>query len=626
MKPSPARPVSRRAPDGRAGGEHPARSLCGLAALLLVTLCMPARAQNAAPGIEAPPAAALPADEAASAPEPVNNSSLDAPMFYQLLVGEMEAQAGRQSNAFEVMLDAARRSKDGGLFQRAIELAIQGRSGDRALAAAAAWRSTMPDSIEALRTQVQLLVATDKLDELVDPLRALIEQVPEAERSSVILGLPRFLSTAQDKVKVLAVAQKALAPFVDAEKTRSASHTALGRLALAADQADLALELMRRAHQADPAAAGPVLLALDLMPGTPAAEATVQDYLARPDALNAVRLAYVQALDQRQRIGEAVVQLRLALAQQADTPQAWLTLGAYLVELQEPREASGALQRFIALQGQVQPSSDAAAADDENADRGQRALDYAYGLLAEAAEQMGDIPAATAWLNRIDASRIDLPLLNRKAALMAHQGHLKEARALVRDAPVRGEVEPRARLLAEVQLLREAKQWQTAYDLLLAAMREAPQDNVLIYELAMVTERMARYDDMEVLLRRVIAIKPDDAHAYNALGYSLAERNLRLDEARTLIVKATELAPTDPFIADSLGWIEFRLGHADEALRLLRVSHLARPHVEVAAHLGEVLWSMGQQDEARRIWREGRARQADNEVLVDTLRRLKVSL
>jgi Flp pilus assembly protein TadD len=132
--------------------------------------------------------------------------------------------------------------------------------------------------------------------------------------------------------------------------------------------------------------------------------------------------------------------------------------------------------------------------------------------------------------------------------------------------------------------------------------------------------------EMETLLRRVIALKPDDAHAHNALGYSLADRGQRLPEARQLIERALQLAPGDPFITDSLGWVEFRLGNKDAALRLLRQAYASRPDTEIGAHLGEVLWALGQRDEARRIWLESKGRDAANEVLRETLARLRVDL
>jgi Flp pilus assembly protein TadD len=159
-----------------------------------------------------------------------------------------------------------------------------------------------------------------------------------------------------------------------------------------------------------------------------------------------------------------------------------------------------------------------------------------------------------------------------------------------------------------------------------SAAKQFPDDPDLLYEQAMVAEKMDRVDDMEQLLRRVIALKPDNAHAHNALGYSLADRSQRLPEARDLIRRALDLSPGDPFITDSLGWVEYRMGNLAEAARLLRQAYASRPDTEIGAHLGEVLWAQGDREEARRIWREAKGRDAGNDVLRETLARLNVDL
>jgi Flp pilus assembly protein TadD len=170
------------------------------------------------------------------------------------------------------------------------------------------------------------------------------------------------------------------------------------------------------------------------------------------------------------------------------------------------------------------------------------------------------------------------------------------------------------------------KQWREANDVLAAANQKFPDDADLLYEQSMMAEKLNRMDEMEKLLRRVMELKPEHHHAYNALGYSLAERNLRLVEARDLIKKALELAPGDPFITDSLGWVEYRMGNREEALRLLQQAYKSRPDVEIGAHLGEVLWVSGQRDEARRVLRNANSKDNTNDVLKETLARLQVDL
>jgi tetratricopeptide (TPR) repeat protein len=250
----------------------------------------------------------------------------------------------------------------------------------------------------------------------------------------------------------------------------------------------------------------------------------------------------------------------------------------------------------------------------------------AWLMLAQSAEQRGDFKAAEAWLAKVDDPRRALEVQTRRASILARQGQLQQARELIRRTPERSAEDQRAKLVAEAGVLREVKHWREAFDVLGSANQRFADDADLMYEQAMMAEKIDRLDEMERLLRRVIEIKPDNAHAHNALGYSLADRGQRLPEARLLIRRALELSPGDPFITDSLGWVEFRLGNTEDAMRLLQRAYAARPDPEIGAHLGEVLWALGQRDEARRVWREARGRDAANDVLRETLARLRVDL
>jgi tetratricopeptide (TPR) repeat protein len=312
-----------------------------------------------------------------------------------------------------------------------------------------------------------------------------------------------------------------------------------------------------------------------------------------------------------------VAQLEVATSAEPELAPAWLSMGALYLELRQPSDAERALERYLEV------TSGDTSGDEDARDRGRT---QAHLMLAQAAEQRRDFRAAEAWLAKIDDPQRALEVQNRRASLLARQGRVQEARELLRAAPERNEGDARAKLLAEAQLLREQKQWLEAHAVLQQAIDRFADDVDLLYEQAMVAEKLDRMDEMESLLRQVIRIKPDHHHAYNALGYSFADRNVRLDEARELIQKALSLSPGEPFITDSLGWVEYRMGNRDDALRLLREAYRARPDAEIGAHLGEVLWVSDQRDEARRVWRESRERDANNEVLQETLKRLHVDL
>jgi tetratricopeptide (TPR) repeat protein len=262
----------------------------------------------------------------------------------------------------------------------------------------------------------------------------------------------------------------------------------------------------------------------------------------------------------------------------------------------------------------------------ESAEQTERDQTQAHVLLAQAAEQQNDWVRAQKWLDLIDNPQGKPEVQVKRATLMLRQGKLPEARALISALPDKTPEEARVKFLAEVQLLRQAKLWGDANEVLTRANQRFVDDTDLLYEQAMVLEKLEQLSEMEKLLRKVMTLKPDYHHAYNALGYSLADRNVRLPEARSLVKKALELSPSEPFITDSLAWVEFRLGNLAESLRLLRSAYKARPDAEIAAHLGEVLWASGEREEAKQVWREGRSRDALNEVLRQTLQRLRVDL
>jgi tetratricopeptide (TPR) repeat protein len=558
---------------------------------------------------------------------PAQNSSLDSQLFYQLLIGEIELRSGQAGTAYEVLLDAARKTKNEQLFRRVTDIALEARAVEQALTAAKAWRSTLPESLQAHRYLVQMLASVNRVGEAAEPLRSMLARSGASEREALIQSLPRFFGANADRRQVAVLIEQEMQPYLARAETRIPARVATARAWLAAADTNKALGLARAAHALDPTAEEPGLLGVELMPTLEAAETIVLSHLAAKPDSHGARLRYVRALAVAQRYADAIAQLMISTREQPHLAPPWLTLGALQIELKQPQEAAQALTTYLKLvegKGSVTPS---ATDDDESASASQEPdLTQAWLLLAQSAEQLGDFKGAETWLAKVDNPQRALEVQTRRAALLARQGNFTQARELIRGVPERAPEDARAKLLAEAQVMRDVKRWDDANAILAQANRQFENDPDLLYEQSMTAEKLNRLDDMERLLRRVIEIKPDHHHAYNALGYSLADRNLRLAEAKSLIQKALALSPGEPFITDSLGWVEYRLGNRDEALRLLRGAYKSRPDPEIAAHLGEVLWSLNQRDEARRIWREGRQRDNANDVLRETLGRLRVDL
>ena len=515
----------------------------------------------------------------ASDADKTENSAMSGELLYEILLGEMNLRQGEPAAGFSLLLDAARKSNDVQLYDRAVEIALQARSGDGALMAARSWSQAWPQDRKANNQVLQILLALNQVAESLEPLKKEIALAPDAERDAIINLIPRHYARVTNKKRAATVVQQALEPYLNKNNTTGAvAWTSLGRLRLASDDAAGALEAVRKGQTADIKAQGPTLLAMELM-GKKVAEAEplVQQGLRKQDGTE-MAMSHVRVLIELERYTEATEQLQAITRKDSKLADAWLVLGSLQFEQGQDKEAEASLARYVSLATQAPTDT------------------------------------STRGLNQAQT---------RRAALLARQGKLGEARELIHQIPANNVDEQRSRVLAEVQLLREHRQWQAAFDLLAA---HSGDNTDLIYEQAMLAEKLNKLDEMEKLLHQVIAKNPSYYNAYNALGFSLADRHIRLPEAKQLIVKALTFAPDDPFITDSLGWVEFRLGNLASALSYLRKAYKDRADAEIAAHLGEVLWQMKRQDEAIQIWREGLNTAPNNETLQETLQRLKPAL
>lgn len=593
-------------------------------------------------------AAAVAATPDSGAPAATASSRLDAPLFYQLLIGEIELRQGQPATAYAVLLDAARRTRDEALFQRAVEIALRAQAGNEALTATLAWRAAHPKSLEAVRTQVRILLALNRLQAMNEPLRQFIELTPEADRAATIAGLPRLFKDHPDPRQSLQVLQSVLIPLAETAALRTPAQLALARSLLQAGQGSAAMALASDVGRREPDSTGAALLALEVLGADGPGSSPVQDqaknlltdYLNRPGAQAWIRAAYAQWLAPRAQQA-ALAEYRKVVRDMPDMGQAWYALGALAVEAGERQEAEEALRRFLDLQTAARAATSAGAEGSEgregtNAPSGvagvaanDRAVFSARMMLSQLATDRGDFAAAQRWLEGVEGREGPewrREVLTRRALILARQGQVEQARSLIRSLPETSARDGPIKALTESQMLRSIEKWRDARTVLTRAL-EAHRDNTdLLYELALVLERLGRHDEMERHLRRIIEIRPEHHHAHNALGYSLAERNIRLEEAQALIARALELAPGDPFITDSAAWVAFRQGRLEQAEELLRQAYAARSDTEIGTHLAEVLWARGQREQARQIWRDLRRRDAGNKLLRDTLARLKVDL
>lgn len=557
----------------------------------------------------ATPAQASPAPTTDQAPLP--QSALDAALFYQLLMGELNVRSGSPGSGFSIILDAARKTRDPALFQRAVDLALQSRSGESALQAAQAWKSALPGSTEANRYILQILLALNRVDEAGKALSVSIRDLPEAEQNAAIASVPRIFVRVQDKKTAADTVEKALATALKQSSTAAAAWTTVGRMRREAGQLALAVEATRQGRAADPSAPGPLILALSLASAAPT-EITPLLAQAMQDAVQPeLRLGYARHLIGQSQQAQALQQLARLNAEHPSFADGWLVHGLLLQETGQLAEAEQKLRQHVTL---AQTSQD---------NEVQSRLSEALLALAQMAQRQGQLNQAEQWLAQVPPDTDPIKLASRRADLLTQQGRQDEARQVLAQIKTNNAEQATRKTLVQSMWLRENKLADQAYNLLKQAMTEQPQNTDLMSEMAMVSEKLKRFDEMESVLRELMKRKPEDPHAFNALGYSLADRNVRLDEARQLITQALKLAPEDAYIQDSLGWVAYRQGQHAEALKILQAAFKARPDAEIAAHLGEVLWIMGQRQEAGTVWREGLLLKADNDTLVETMKRFQ---
>lgn len=548
-------------------------------------------------------------------PVPASTSQLNSQLFYQLLLAEISSSNKDVATAFALTLDAARKSNSEQLFERAVNIALEARSGDSALAAAQAWTKAIASSQNANRYLLQILIGLGRMDESVEPLKRSITIASRKDRPAIIGLIPRYYVRVQEKTLAARLVYSALtAELATKGPIGAAAWSTVGALRLNADDTAGALEAAIQGAKQDPTSEILGLFAVQLMLVDPARAESIIDAVLQQAPTADLRLAYARKLLELKRYAETYTQMQMLNQENPNVADAWLIRASIDLQNNNFESAASALKAYVALEEKAPKDAGTQAMGS--------GLVQAYLLLSQIAAQNQQFDEADAYLQRIQSPAESMQIQARRAMLLAQQGRLAEARKLVQEIPETQPGDARSKISMELQVLRDAKEHLAAYDFLKQAIKNYPQDVDLLYDYAIMCEKIGKTDEMEQVLRSVIAMQPGYHHAYNALGYSFAERNIRLSEARALISKALELAPKDAHILDSLGWVEFRLGKLDDALRLLEQAFQAMPDAEIAAHWGEVLWAMGEREKAQTIWSKGLELNDENVTLKETMGRL----
>ncbi|MDP1532865.1 MAG: tetratricopeptide repeat protein [Rubrivivax sp.] len=516
-------------------------------------------------------------------------------LLFKFLVAEVAGQRGAIGVAQSTYLDLARQTQDPRVARRAVEVSMFARNQPGALEAARLWAASDADSERARQTLAALLLSEGQMEEVEPILRTMLQ----SNTANGFLHLSALMGKLRDTQAALALVERLAADHPSLPEAQFA----IAQAAAAAGRFDTALAALERADALRPGWEPAALRRAQLLGKTSNADAIhfMRDFLVRHPNARDVRLGYARALVNANQFADARTEFtRLT----TDFPQnAEISLAAGLLSFQMGDHA--AARDLLTRTLEFSP----------------RDADIVQYYLGQVAEQMKQPEVALAHYDEVKSGNYLVPARVRQAALLARAGRSDEARALL--AATRGENDAQSvRLIqAQAELLRESKASEAVYEMLSEGLKRYPDSADLLYDRAMAAEKLGKLDVLEADLRRVIVLRPDDAQAYNALGYTLADRTDRLAEAIVLLDKALALAPEDPFILDSVGWAQYRSGNLARAQEYLERAYKARPDPEIAAHLGEVLWARGQRDEAGKLWQSSLHVHPQNELLLETLRR-----
>ncbi len=524
---------------------------------------------------------------------------LTAPILFDFLVGETALQRGNLDIAVSRYVKLAKTTRDPRIAKRATEIALHAGNPFAAEQAAAMWVELEPDSTDARQTIAALLVNMGKLD----AARPHLEKLLASEKDSVgnaFMQLNQLLSRNTDKAATLQLIQRLSQPYKDVPEV----HFAISQAAWFANQHPLAAEEMQRALALRPGWEIAAVHNGRILQRASSADASefYRDYLRKYPAANEVRIAYARLLIADNHADLAREQLQWLLEKNPEDAEITLAIGLLATEMGDFDTTEKSFKKALSL--------------------GYKDTNAVHFYLGQIYEETKRPDMAMQSYQLVKSGGRYLPAQIRYADLLALKGHLKEAREHLQKLPAANDQQAAHLILAEAQILRRSKAHKEVFDLLNDGLKKLPDYPELLYDRALAADKLGKFNILEQDLRKLIKLKPDNAHAYNALGYSLAERGAQLPEALKLIRKAVELSPEDPYIMDSLGWVYYRMGNFVEGLNYLNLAFAARPDPEIAAHLGEVLWAKGAKDDAKDIWRYALEKDPDNDILLETLQRL----
>ena len=541
------------------------------------------------------------ADTASSENQALPPMPLAPDVLYQLLLGEIAGHRGQFDVSVSALSRAAQKTRDPRLAERASLAALHARLPAEALPNALLWVELNPLSSQAHEALAAAYMENGKPAEARQHFEKIITLGGDAGLTQSYLRIAATLGRQSNRADALET-MRALALL---HPDKAVAHYALAHLAVRVSDLDTATTAIDRTLAINPAWEDAALFkarVLVSLKDMPRALAFYESYLDSHPRANNMRLGYARHLVELKQWDKAREQFKRVVTDTPRDAEVVFTIALLALQSNELDEA----ERFMKRALELQPEND-----------------QARLYLGQVAEQRKRYEEAIQWYGSIESAETHFEAQARLGVVLARQGNLELARTHLHKLMPRTEAQKVQLALAEEQMLRDAKQHTEAFDVLSRVLGELPDNADLLYARALVAEKLNHIETAEKDLRRILKKDPKNPNALNALGYTLADRTTRYAEALAFIEQALALKPDDPFILDSLGWAQYRLGNHNEAVRHLRAAFDKRADAEIAAHLGEVLWVTGERNAAESVWKRALQQTPDNEMLLGVISKFK---
>ena len=520
-------------------------------------------------------------------------------LLYEYLVSEIASQRGYKTLAANGSEDLAIKTRDPRLAKRAAQLAFESGDMEKSVAAFKFWQEIEPGASIPSRMLASIWLRGGDLEQSKAEFAKVLKD-DAANANETFLQIEQILEAYPDKPAALAMMRELAAPY----PRMAEAHWSVARLARAAGDVSLALSEARQARSLRPDWDLAVALEAELLQKSAPQQSlqVLRDYLAKHPSAYEIRLQYARVLVEQQQYPAARAEFQRVADHNPDNPDLVFAIALLSLQMNDLQGAETELKQALG-----------------KGKKDQDTVQYYLGQLSEAKQQDDE---AIAHYREVKEGEHVFASTMRIAYLLSKHDKLDEARQILHQLQPANNLQRSQMVLVEAQLLRDAGQYDEAYQVLQQGLEKLPNHPVLLYETAMMADKIGKYDVTEQYLRKLIQMNPQDANAYNALGYSLLERNVRIPEAVGLVEQALQLAPDDASIIDSVGWGYYRSGKLDDSVKMLRRAFAANPDPEIASHLGEVLWMRGDKAEAQQILQTSLKAHPDNEPLQAVIKKL----